>query len=35
VVNLVRAIRNHPSIVMWSSGNEVPDQWGSEGVSNG
>jgi beta-galactosidase/beta-glucuronidase len=19
--------RNHPSIVMWSSGNEVPDQW--------
>ena len=32
VVNLVRANRNHPSIVMWSSGNEVPDQWGSEGV---
>ncbi|HSM49071.1 MAG TPA: DUF4982 domain-containing protein, partial [Draconibacterium sp.] len=32
VVNLVRATRNHPSIVMWSSGNEVPDQWGSEGV---
>ncbi|WP_053976188.1 DUF4982 domain-containing protein [Mangrovimonas xylaniphaga] len=32
VVNLVRATRNHPSIIMWSSGNEVPDQWGSEGV---
>ena len=32
VVNLVRATRNHPSIVIWSSGNEVPDQWGSEGV---
>ena len=32
IVNLVRATRNHPSIVMWSSGNEVPDQWGDEGV---
>ena len=32
VVNLVRATRNHPSIVMWSSGNEVPDQKGSVGV---
>jgi len=32
VVNLVRATRNHPSIVMWSSGNEVPDQWGEDGV---
>jgi len=32
VVNLVRATRNHPCIVMCSSGNEVPDQWGKEGV---
>jgi beta-galactosidase len=32
VANLVHATRNHPSIVMWSAGNEVPDQWGEEGV---
>lgn len=32
IVSLVRATRNHPCIVMWSSGNEVPDQWGAEGV---
>ncbi|MBG6235851.1 beta-galactosidase [Pedobacter sp. CAN_A7] len=32
VVNLIHATRNHPSIVMWSSGNEVPDQFGAEGV---
>jgi beta-galactosidase len=32
IENLVRATRNHPCIVMWSSGNEVPDQRVSEGV---
>jgi len=30
ITNLVRAHRNHPSIVMWSIGNEIPEQ-GSEG----
>ncbi len=33
IVNLVTATRNHPSIVMWSSGNEVPDQYGPEGLT--
>ena len=24
--------RNHPSIIMWSIGNEIPEQWSKEGV---
>lgn len=32
VVNLVRHYRNNPSVVMWSIGNEVPSQWGPDGV---
>lgn len=32
ITNLVLANRNHPSIVMWSIGNEIPEQWSDEGV---
>lgn len=31
IVNLVLNHRNHPSIVMWSIGNEIPEQWSEEG----
>ncbi len=31
IVNLVKHHRNHPSIVMWSIGNEIPEQWSDEG----
>lgn len=33
VVNMVRQYRNSPSVVMWSIGNEVPSQWGEDGLS--
>ena len=33
IENLIRANRNHPSIVMWSIGNEIPEQWSEEGRS--
>ncbi len=32
MVNMVRHYRNNPSVVMWSIGNEVPSQWGPDGV---
>ena len=32
MTNLVLANRNHPSIVMWSIGNEIPEQWSEEGT---
>ena len=32
ITNLVMHHRNHPSIVMWSIGNEIPEQWSEEGV---
>ena len=30
--NLVLNHRNHPSIIMWSVGNEIPEQWKPEGA---
>ena len=33
VGNMVRQYRNSPSVVMWSIGNEVPSQWGEDGLS--
>lgn len=32
ITNLVKHHRNHSSIVMWSIGNEIPEQWSKEGV---
>lgn len=32
VTNMVEHFRNSPSVVMWSIGNEVPSQWGPDGV---
>ena len=31
IENLVRNHRNHPSIILWSIGNEIPEQWSDEG----
>ena len=31
ITNLVLNHRNHPSVVMWSIGNEIPEQWSTEG----
>ncbi len=32
MVNMLRHYRNNPSVVMWSIGNEVPSQWGPDGL---
>lgn len=32
ITNLILNHRNHPSIIMWSIGNEIPEQWSGEGV---
>ncbi len=31
ITNMVLNHRNHPSIIMWSIGNEIPEQWSEEG----
>ncbi len=31
--NMLKHFRNNASVVMWSVGNEVPSQWGPDGVS--
>lgn len=33
ITNMVLHYRNNPSVVMWSIGNEVPSQWGPDGVN--
>ena len=33
ITNMVEHFRNSPSVVMWSIGNEVPSQWGPDGVA--
>ena len=31
IINLVKSHRNHPSIIMWSIGNEIPEQGSEKG----
>ncbi|KAF4549911.1 Glycoside hydrolase family 2 C-terminal domain 5-containing protein 2 [Elsinoe fawcettii] len=31
----VRRDRNHPSIISWSIGNEIPEQWNAQGAATG
>ncbi len=33
ITNLLLNHRNHPSLVMWSIGNEIPEQWSVEGLA--
>ena len=32
MTNMIKHYRNNPSVVMWSIGNEVPSQWGPDGM---
>lgn len=32
MINMIHHYRNNPSVVIWSVGNEVPSQWGPDGV---
>jgi beta-galactosidase len=32
MVNMLRHYRNNPSVMIWSIGNEVPSQWGENGI---
>ncbi len=35
IQDLIRRDRNHPSVMIWSIGNEIPEQWDSTGISIG
>ena len=33
ITNMIKQYRSNPSVVMWSIGNTIPSQWGTEGIS--
>jgi beta-galactosidase len=35
IQDLIRRDRNHPSVMIWSIGNEIPEQWDKSGISIG